>query len=167
MANNVYSTVTVVKGSFQAREAFKEVFDSIRDDYGERGLEFSHFLSDVEIIDNEYMEEEIGPQVAFISGTEDNDITITSTWTSPDKWFERLGEYLVRIDPTVEILMTYTDEFYNFAGVYVYSEEYLDGKEQTGVWFKQELESYGESVPSFPDFVHDIIQRWGIDLLNT
>lgn len=167
MANNVYSTVNLIKGSFQAREAFKEVFDSIREDYDERGLEFSHFLSDVEIIDNEYMEEEIGPQVAYICGFEDDNVTITSSWSSPYKWFERLGEYLIRIDPGVRIMMTYTDEYYNFAGVYVYSEEYLNGEEQTGVWFKKKLESYGDNPGDYPDYVHDVIQKWGLDLLNT
>ncbi len=164
MANNVYSTVKVVKGTVPATKAFREVFDSIIEDYDEKGLEFSHFLSDVEIIDNEYMEDEIGPQVAYIAGFEGDDIQITSSWSSPFKWFERLGEYLVRIDPGVKIMMTYTDEYYNFAGVYVYSEEYLNGEEQTGIWFKERL---GDNAIDLPDYVHDEIHNWGRDLLNT
>ena len=167
MANNVYSTVKVVKGNALVISNFIDVFNSIVEDYDEKGLEFSHFLSDVEIIDNEFMEEEVGPQVAYFTGFDGEEATITSTWSSPYKWFERLGEYLIRIDPSVRLMMTYTDEFYNFAGAYVYSEEYLNGEEQTGVWFKERLESYSGNSGDFPEFVHDEIQKWGLELLNT
>lgn len=173
MANHVYSTVHLIRSTNDGEIRFDSVFSDIQDVYGETGLEFSSFLPDQEIVDIEYMEDNVGPRWAKITGRTDDAfgyeglaISIESEWKSPNKWFEQLGEYLSSYDPDVEIMMTYVDEYYNFAGVYVWKDQCPSIEEQTGVWFKQQLDELGKEPSELPDFIDDEIAKWGLDIIS-
>jgi len=120
MANNVYSTITLQSGNHEAERKFIESFEFL-EDMGETSLEFMDiFNTNVEIADGDFFDEFIGPRVAHVTGHMGTQVEIESAWLSPNKFFEILSEELIRIDSDVVLTMKYEDEFYMFAGVYLY-----------------------------------------------
>lgn len=172
MANNVYSTITFVSGNKEAEDAFIDVFQWI-EDTGETGLEFSHILPDDDYADAEFMEFNIGPRKANLTKFMGTEVEITSAWISPNNFFEILTEELSGYDPEVELTMTYVDEFYNFAGVYWFANQYtkdpgggLGNREESGGWFKIEHDAIDGNPSDLPDYITDEIEKWGKDAIR-
>ena len=159
MANNVYSKIKLQNANIEAEKEFIAVFDWIEEQH-ETGLEFSHILPDVEIIDNEYMDENVGPRYADITSYMGTQVEVTSGWFSPRIFFEILGEHLNSYDPEVKLTMEYVDEFYTFAGVYTWQEQNMENIEESGGWFREQHESAGGNPSDLPDFIYDCIDDW-------
>ena len=162
MANNVYSTIKFVSGNKEAEDAFIEVFQWIEDS-GETGLEFSHILPEDDYADAEFMEWNIGPRVANLTKFMGTEVEITSAWITPINFFHILAEDLSRYDHDVQLTMTYVDEFYNFAGVYWWTDDLLNQKEESGGWFKLEHDAIDGDPSELPDYITDEIEKWGFE----
>ena len=160
MANNVYSKIKLQNANIEAEKEFIAVFDWIEEQH-ETGLEFSHILPDVEIIDNEYMDENVGPRYANITSFMGTEVEITSGWISPRVFFEILGEHLASYDEDIKMTMEYVDEFYNFAGFYTYLRDGItDHKEESGGWFRTLHENIGGEPRDLPDFIYETLEGW-------
>ena len=158
MANNVYSKIKICEANLDAEHAFIEVFQYI-EEQRETGLEFSHILPDDEIIDYEYMDQNIGPRYANITSFMGTEVEITSGWISPSIFFEILGEHLSSYDLDIKMTMEYVDEFYNFAGYYTYfSDGISDHKEESGGWFRKFHENIGGEPRDLPDFIYETLE---------
>ena len=157
MANNVFSTIQIEKANTEAEYEFVRIFNHI-ETFAERGLEFADFfLTNEEIVDNDFMEEWIGPRKAIVTSFMGTQVEIKSAWISPHKFFDGLLEHLRSVDPDVKLSMQYEDEFLNFVGVYV-NEKNI---EESGGWFKREFDSYPEEGESdFLGFVLDKQEEW-------
>ena len=162
MANNVYSKIILQDSNIEAERAFVEVFDYI-EAQGEKGLEWSHILPETEIMDNSYYDENVGPRFANITKYMGTEVEISSGWMSPHIFFEILGEHLSSFDPEVKMTMEYVDEYYVFAGYYVWSYEGIEQREESGGWFRELHESQGGDPRDLPDFIYDEIEAW-VDL---
>lgn len=177
MANNVYNELSLVSGNKDACREFNSSFLNIYSNYEENGLEYLHFLPDWknDYADKNWFDYNIGADWAYVSfplapafpGKSTNQVNITSGWKPPGMFFTLLGEHLHYIDPNSELMMTYVDEFYNFAGVLVYNDEGLQNKEMTNVELKDKFDHSVYVEPrDFPDFVEEITNLWGNELLN-
>ena len=94
MANNVYSTLQFEKGNTEAEREFLRIFEFI-ETFDERGLEFADFfLTNQEIVDEEFMEDWIGPRNAVVTKFMGTEVEIKSSWISPHKFFEGFGNHL-------------------------------------------------------------------------
>ena len=162
MANNVYSKIILQDANIEAEHAFIDVFDYL-EDLGEKGLEFSDILPDVEIMDNEYFDENVGPRYANITSYMGTEVEVTSGWMSPRIFFEILGEHLSSYDPEVKLTMEYIDEFYTFAGVYTYAYDGMEQKEESGGWFREQHDLVNGDPRDLPDFIYDPVAEW-VDL---
>ena len=159
MANNVYSTLQFEKGNTEAEREFLRIFEFI-ETFDERGLEFADFfLTNQEIVDEEFMEDWIGPRNAVVTKFMGTEVEIKSSWISPHKFFENLLEHLRSFDEDVKITMVYEDEFLMFAGVYVNDRN----QEESGGWFKNEFDRL-DIEDDFLGFVTETVDKWRIEL---
>jgi len=156
MANNVYSTIQIEKGNNEAEREFIRIFEHI-ETFDERGLEFADFfLTNQEIVDNEFMETWIGPRKAIITKFMGTEVEIKSSWISPHVFLFGLVEHLRNLDSDVVLSMQYEDEFLNFVGLYVNEKNV----EESGGWFKAEYDKIENDGLDFLEFVEDIQTDW-------
>tara|TARA_R110002050_G_scaffold245790_2_gene383385 strand:- start:793 stop:1278 length:486 start_codon:yes stop_codon:yes gene_type:complete len=156
MANNVYSTIQIQNGNNEAEREFIRIFEFIQT-FDEKGLEFADFyLTNQEIVDNEFMEDWVGPLKAIVTKFMGTEVEIKSAWISPHKFFKGLLEHLQASDPDVVLSMQYEDEFLNFCGVYVNDKNI----EESGGWFKDRFDELADDEIDFLGFVEDIQIDW-------
>ena len=156
MANNVYSTIQFQSGNHEAEREFIRVFEFI-ESFDEKGLEFADFfLTNQEIVDDEFMEDWVGPQKAVMTKFMGTEVEIKSAWISPHVFFSGLVEHLRATDSDVVLSMQYEDEFLNFCGVYVNDKQI----EESGGWFKDRYDELGDTDLDFLEYVEDIQTDW-------
>ena len=156
MANNVYSTIQIQNGNNEAEREFVRIFEFIQT-FDEKGLEFADFyLTNQEIVDNEFMEDWVGPLKAIVTKFMGTEVEVKSAWISPHKFFKGLLEHLQASDPDVVLSMQYEDEFLNFCGVYVNDKNI----EESGGWFKDRFDELADNEIDFLGFVEDIQIDW-------
>jgi len=162
MANNVYSTIKLVKGNPEAETEFIRIFNFI-EEFDERGLEFADFFrTNQEIVDNDFMETWVGPRIAKLTKFMGTEVEIKSQWISPHIFLNNLIEHLMDFDTDVKLCMSYEDEFLNFAGVYV-NERNI---EESGGWFKKKFDEEGlEDSRDFLDYVEECQEIWEQNLI--
>ena len=160
MANRVYSTIQLNKCNHTAQNRFIEIFDEL-ESIKETGLEYLDiYPTNQEVVDVDFMEEFIGPRIAKVSEYMGTEVIISSHWISPNRFFEILCEELREWDEDLVASMTYEDEFYIFAGCYVYKDGLMDHREESGGWFKKELDNSGGDPSDFQDYVSDKVAVW-------
>tara|TARA_B100001113_G_C20898771_1_gene530402 strand:+ start:238 stop:723 length:486 start_codon:yes stop_codon:yes gene_type:complete len=156
MANNVYSNIQFEKGNNEAEREFIRIFEHI-ETFDERGLEFADFfLTNQEIVDEQFMEDWVGPKSAVITKFMGTEVEVKSPWISPHVFFKGLLEHLQNLDSDVVLSMQYEDEFINFCGVYVNHQNI----EESGGWFKERYDEYNDEELDFLEFVEDIQTDW-------
>ncbi len=156
MANNVYSTIQFQEGANEAEREFIRIFEFIQT-FDEKGLEFADFyLTNQEIVDDEFMEDWVGPRKAVVTNFMGTEVEIKSSWISPRVFFEGLLEHLRNTDPDVKLSMQYEDEFLMFCGVYVNDKNI----EESGGWFKAQFDKLEDDELDFLEFVEDIQIEW-------
>jgi|TARA_B100000902_G_C27275967_1_gene898875 hypothetical protein len=156
MANNVYSTIQFQEGDNEAEREFIRIFEFIQT-FDEKGLEFADFyLTNQEIVDDEFMEDWVGPRKAVVTNFMGTEVEIKSSWISPRVFFEGLLEHLRNTDPDVKLSMQYEDEFLMFCGVYVNDKNI----EESGGWFKAQFDKLEDDELDFLEFVEDIQIEW-------
>ena len=156
MANNVYSTIQFQSGDNEAEREFIRIFEFI-ETFDEKGLEFADFyLTNQEIVDEEFMEDWVGPKKAVVTKFMGTEVEIKSAWISPHVFFSGLVEHLRATDSDVVLSMQYEDEFINFCGVYVNDKNI----EESGTWFKKQYDEWDDNQLDFLEFVEDIQIEW-------
>ena len=156
MANNVYSTIQFQEGDNEAEREFIRIFEFIQT-FDEKGLEFADFyLTNQEIVDDEFMEDWVGPRKAVVTNFMGTEVEIKSSWISPRVFFEGLLEHLRNTDPDVKLSMQYEDEFLMFCGVYVNDKNI----EESGGWLKTQFDNLKDDELNFLEFVEDIQIEW-------
>ena len=159
MANNVYSTLEFIRGNQESEREFIRIFEYI-ETFDEKGLEFADFfLTNQEIVDNEFMEDWIGPRKATVTKFMGTEVEIKSSWISPHKFYKGLLEHLQATDPKVKLSLQYEDEFLNFCGLYVNERN----TEESGGWFKEQHELLAPDM-DFLEFVEYQQADWFTDL---
>ena len=79
MANNVYSTIQFQSGDNEAEREFIRIFEFI-ETFDEKGLEFADFyLTNQEIVDDEFMEDWVGPRKAIVTKFMGTEIEVKSS----------------------------------------------------------------------------------------
>tara|TARA_B100002019_G_C21096613_1_gene511360 strand:- start:52 stop:534 length:483 start_codon:yes stop_codon:yes gene_type:complete len=160
MANNVYSTIRFDIGTHECEREFIRVFEYI-EAFDERGLEFADFFrTNEEIVDQEFMETWVGPRKAEITKFMGTEVEVKSQWISPHVFLHGLLEHLQDIDPDVRLVMSYEDEFLNFAGVYVNERN----REESGGWFKEEYDH--SDYDDFLEFIDECQEDWEEELCD-
>lgn len=160
MANNVYSTIKIVKGDYEVEQEFIRIFNHI-ETFSERGLEFADFFrTNEEIVDQQFMEDWVGPRKAVLTKFMGTEVEVKSQWISPHKFLENLIEHLRDYDPDIVLSMTYEDEFLNFAGVYVNDRN----QEESGGWFKEQFDQRAID-DDFLGFVEEAVNIWEEELI--
>tara|TARA_R110000764_G_scaffold8773_2_gene28938 strand:+ start:955 stop:1518 length:564 start_codon:yes stop_codon:yes gene_type:complete len=181
MANHVSNVLSITSEVPEAIEAFYDVFTKITS-LEEQGLQYSHFLPQWggEWPNRDYMEEVIGANWATFESIDDDNINITSAWSSISSYIKNLGHYLYEIDPNVIITCKYIDELYNFAGVVLFHDHGIDWREESGNWFIEEKNLEGSIddewgvLPSDPDdaelflttAIDNFLERWEKQLIK-
>ena len=156
MANNVYSSIQFQSGNNEAEREFIRVFEFI-ETFDEKGLEFADFyLTNQEIVDNEFMDDWVGPRKAIVTKFMGTEVEVKSAWISPHVFFEGLLEHLRNTDTDVVLSMQYEDEFLNFCGVYVNDTQI----EESGGWFKDRFDELVDDDTDFLGFVEDVQIEW-------
>ncbi len=170
MANNVYCTLQLNYGNAEIETEWRRVFNQLNN-LPHQGLEYLDiYRTNADIADKEFMDDFIGSQeaifegpVTFVSCSEYKYIyehEITSKWTAPIKFFEELANHLYEWDDQVELSMTYEDEFYMFAGCVQFAEGHFDQRQESGGWFKEQLDREDLDPGDFQDYVSDKIDTW-------
>ena len=161
MANNVYSSIQFQTGNPEAEREFIRVFEFI-ETFDEKGLEFADFfLTNQEIVDDEFMDDWVGPRKATVTKFMGTEVEVKSAWISPHVFFMNLLEHLRSFDEEIVMSMAYDDEFLMFAGVYVNEKM----QEESGGWFKTEFDRLeSDDSNDFLGFVTEMVDKWRIEL---
>jgi len=191
MANNVYSTIRFESGSIESEHEFLRVFSEI-ENKDERGLEYSDIYTFGPYTPDEgeerqaFMDMFVGPREARITEFMGTAVEITSAWIAPDVFFEELVEHMIQVDPYCVLSMVYEDEFYMFAGVWVtdnpgcddtygyagykqppnYEDNLVCQREESGGWFREQLDVDGVDPGEYQDYVTDTVNAWRRDLTD-
>jgi hypothetical protein len=169
MANNVFSNI-MVNVNNETEEYLLQKLAKVKESL------WSYFIEEKDWTP-ELQSEMIGPKWAIIDQIDVNSLSITSAWGPPMEFCQNLYSELKEIDPLVEIVMTYEDEFPNYIGAYIINEdgefnrdlEYDEIVELVKVEFDEinENENWDEEdnfsekgLDLFHDVMWDIIANW-------
>ena len=121
MANHVTAKISVTGN------------DAVREEFNQRVEKAGHYLWGFWVEEKDWtsdiQREKVGPKWALIDYSDEDEMNTTSAWSPPTEFCNNLYDELKEIDPSVEITMTYEDEFPNFVGVYVVNEEGGSGED--------------------------------------
>jgi hypothetical protein len=176
MANHVETNVWLVQANKSATKIFEEAFQSVKD-LKEEGLEFSSVLPDWddEWCSREWMEKNVGPKWAYIQDSEDTWAWIQSAWVPPAVFLEKLANKMAEVDADIKMSAKYIDEFYNFLGVWTFSDGESDYEEESGDWFmRKRAEDIGTPFDSYEvweddgwdEWLDETLESWSQDMIS-
>lgn len=81
------------------------------------------FDVDPEVIDYNWMIENVGSKWCYADDYYDNNFTLVSAWDWPCKFVEWMAEQVIALDEDACITVTYEDEMPNFVGYHVFTKQ--------------------------------------------
>ncbi|NDB65986.1 MAG: hypothetical protein EB168_10040 [Euryarchaeota archaeon] len=135
MANHVSAYLSVVEISEEGQKVWDKFvtgkLDELREkeegDYAE--VHLMNFIWDNDDdYDRNEMCERIGAKWAYATDWDECGVATYSAWSPVGPWAEWIAKEIGKVDPNVELRLTYEDEFPNFIGVARYNSlgEYAD-----------------------------------------
>lgn len=135
MANHVSAYLSVVEISEEGQKVWDKFvtgkLDELREkeegDYAE--VHLMNFIWDNDDdYDRNEMCERIGAKWAYATDWDECGVATYSAWSPVGPWAEWIAKEIGKVDPNVELRLTYEDEFPNFVGVARYNSlgEYAD-----------------------------------------
>jgi len=142
MANHVSAYLSVVSISEEGQKVWDKFvtgkLDELREkeesDYAE--VHLMNFIWDNDDdYDRNEMCERIGAKWAYATDWDECGVATYSAWSPVGPWAEWIAKEIGKVDPSVELRLTYEDEFPNFIGVARYDkdgeadDEYIEWEE--------------------------------------
>ena len=130
MANHVSAYLSVVSISEEGQKVWDKFvtgkLDELRkkeeSDYAE--VHLMNFIWDNDDdYDRNEMCERIGAKWAYATDWDECGVATYSAWSPVGPWAEMIAEEIGKVDPTVQLKLTYEDEFPNFIGVATYNKD--------------------------------------------
>jgi hypothetical protein len=142
MANHVSSYLSVVSISEEGQKVWNKFVTDKLDELRKKEesewaeVHLMNFIWDNdEDYDRQEMCERIGAKWAYATDWDEGGVATYSAWSPVGPWAEWIGKEIGKVDPSVELRLTYEDEFPNFIGVATYnkdgeaSDEYIEWDE--------------------------------------
>jgi len=130
MANNVnnyLSVVTVTPEGQKVWDSIIERIDALGDNKHLTGLFYEADAKGYWIVpEGEYAGDKVGAKWAFPLDYDSDGISIESAWGPVIPLAEYIAEEIGKVDPSVQLLMTYEDEMPNFIGVTTFNADGVD-----------------------------------------
>jgi len=171
MANNVSSYISFYEMTPKTEKRFEEVFPLIEADgktivfggYDADGI-YKIYDTDPETVDNSYewWVNNVGAKWLNIEDFTTDCMSITTAWSAPFPFYDKLYEWLSKDSPDLMMWVRYDDEMPNFIGCYGIGpngydyDEYVDEKSYQ-VCFG--AEPYGED-DDYNEKWWDILDEW-------
>ena len=70
--------------------------------------------------------EEVGAKWAFATDWDESGVSVYSAWSPIIPFAEHVAETIGKVDPSVQLVLTYEDEFPNFVGVTTFTKDGMD-----------------------------------------
>ena len=130
MANHVdgyLSVVTISEEGQKVWDAMIAKLDKNRDE-NDYEVHLGHLI--FENFDDDWdfnrMCDEIGAKWAYARDYDNESLSMYSAWSPCGEFVENLAVEIGKVDPSVELVLTYEDEFPNFIGVCTYNKDGAD-----------------------------------------
>ena len=130
MANHVDGYLSVVRISEEGQKVWDAMIaklDKNRNE-GDYEVHLGHLI--FENFDDDWdfnrMCDEIGAKWAYARDYDSESMSMYSAWSPCGEFVENLAIEIGKVDPSVELVLTYEDEFPNFIGVCTYNKEGAD-----------------------------------------
>ncbi len=152
MANHVTTRVTIDcnEAAQVVVEQWREAIEGMdNDDYK---MVWKLFGVAAEEVTYEWSAENIGSKWCYSDDIYDNNFTLVSAWTWPDKFVEWMAEKVIALDEDATITVTYEDEGANFVGYHVFTNI---GDRGDSIDFDALVEMVKKAVPEINDLDED------------
>ncbi len=130
MANHVNNNLRFEHISDEGQKVWQEQFiDRIAEgNYSDLRELFFEIGEDNQFIDFDYevVENKIGAKWATMEDAEDDGMNVCSAWSPVIPFAEHVAKTIGKVDPNVQIVLSYEDEFPNFVGVATFTANGLD-----------------------------------------
>ena len=130
MANNVNNYLRVVTISTEGQkvwDSFVKRIEALPDRGHLTGLFYEADEDGYWIVpEGEYASENVGAKWAFADDIDDDFMNIESAWSPVIPLAEHIAQEIGKVDPSVQLVMTYEDEMPNFVGVTTFNAEGID-----------------------------------------
>ena len=178
MANHVSAYLSVVSISAEGQKVWDKFvtgkLDELRkkeeSDYAE--VHLMNFIWDNDDdYDRNEMCERIGAKWAYATDWDECGVATYSAWSPVGPWAEMIAEEIGKVDPTVQLKLTYEDEFPNFIGVATYNkdgnedDEYIEWDEFLQ-WMLSRNEELHEMWDEDSEDWKEGMEEAGVDLLS-
>ena len=165
MANHVYTQVEIEFANLEDTTKFSEWIGNTFDEHitygarieGCRNIMLDNLYPDKEDTRDYYIEN-LGAKWIYFDDVDTYDTTVTITWTTawdfPEKLFNKLTEYLQSEYKGFTFKCTFDDEGYNFIGVAVATNNWLDIEYYEPI---DELKEYRDEDGCLTDDFYEVV----------
>jgi hypothetical protein len=130
MANNVNNYLRVATISTEGQkvwDSFVKRIEALPDRGHLTGLFYEADEDGYWIVpEGEYAGDAVGAKWAFADDIDDDFMSIESAWSPVIPLAEHIAQEIGKVDPSVQLVMTYEDEMPNFVGVTTFNAEGID-----------------------------------------
>ena len=130
MANNVYNYLEVQEITPEGQkvwDSFMERIDALDHNGHLTGLFYEADEDGYWIVpDDVHASEAVGAKWAFASDFDENSMRVESAWAPVIPLVEHIAEEIGKVDPDVQLVLTYEDEMPNFIGVATFTADGVD-----------------------------------------
>ena len=130
MANHVSGYLSIRTISEEGQKVWDKIVSDLeaKKKEGEYEIHLGHFI--FEDIDNDWdfnrMCEEIGAKWAYMTDADESGMAMYSSWSPCGEFVESVARKIGEVDPSVQLVLTYEDEFPNFVGVTTFTKDGMD-----------------------------------------
>ena len=130
MANHVNGYVSIRTISEEGQQVWDKIVSDLEAKRGEGEYEvhLGHFI--FEDFDNDWdfnrMCDEIGAKWAYVTDMDESGMSMYSAWSPVGEFVDTVAKMIGEVDPSIQIVLTYEDEFPNFVGVATFTKDGLD-----------------------------------------
>ena len=130
MANHVNGYLSIRTISEEGQKVWDKIVSDLQEKMGpgEYEVHLGHFI--FENFDDDWdfnrMCDEIGAKWAYMTDAEDYGMSMYSAWAPCGEFASTVAQMIGEVDSSVQLVLTYEDEFPNFVGVATFTKDGLD-----------------------------------------
>ena len=130
MANHVYSNLSVVQISIEGQKVWDSIIERIENLGDNKHLTGLFYEADENgywiVPEGEYAGDKVGAKWSFPQDWDETHLSVESAWSPVIPLAEYIAKEIGKVDPSVQLVMTYEDEFPNFIGVTTFTAKGMD-----------------------------------------